>query len=472
MAIKRLTRLVLLIQWLTAWGLCTGSEAKLITKIAEHAPGQIIVKLKPKDNASPKTTQSVVVSALLKKLGEGSVLSIKPFQTDSSLHVIRLSKTSDEDLNTAIETLKLQTQVQYAEPDYTLRTLDDGVPNDPDFDKTWGLRNTGQKDPGGSLGLSGSDINVLPLWKEGITGSKKVVVAVIDTGIDWTHPDIQANLYTNPGEIPGNGLDNDHNGFVQDIHGWNFYDDSPNSMDDHNHGTHCAGTIGAVGNNGTGIAGINWNVSLMPIKFLSSSGSGNLSKAVEAINYARMMKVNVMNNSWGGGGFTQTMYDSIKNARDAGILFVVAAGNDGHDNDEQPSYPASYDLENILSVAATDNKDSLGLFSNYGARSVHVAAPGVRIWSTIRGGEYGSLSGTSMSAPHASGVAALLLSTNPTMNYVELKNRMIKTSTPVPGLRGKVLSKGRLNAYNAVHGIIEPPREPSREPDPGQNTLH
>ena len=184
--------------------------------------------------------------------------------------MIKLAKTSDDNLSAALSVLSSNPQVQYAEPNYRLHTLDDGAPNDPDFYKSWGMKNTGQADPGGVMGTPGSDIGIIPLWKEGFTGSKKIVVAVIDTGVDWNHPDLKANIYTNPGEIAGNGLDNDHNGFVQDIHGWNFYDGNNDSMDVNDHGTHCAGTIGAVGNNGQGTAGVNWNVSLMPIRFLGA----------------------------------------------------------------------------------------------------------------------------------------------------------------------------------------------------------
>ena len=179
-----------------------------------------------------------------------------------------------------------------------------------------------------------------------------------------------------------------------------------------------------------------------------------MDKAVEAINYATMMKVNVTSNSWGGGGFSQSLYDAIDHARQAGILFVAAAGNEAHDLDERESYPASYAVDNVLTVAATDNRDKLGIFSNYGERSVHVAAPGVRIWSTVRDGGYASMSGTSMATPFAAGIAALMLSAHPDLGYADIKERMIRTSTPVPGLVGKVQAKGRLNAYNALHDSV------------------
>lgn len=431
------------------------NAATTFVKTSEHVPGELIVKLK--ETAPSATLHAGVFSSLLQKLGQTSILSVNRLHTDKSLSVLRIGKNTDADLAAAATALKSDPRVQYVEPNYIVHALDDGIPNDPDFSKTWAMRNTGQNDPGGSIGISGADINVLPLWKEGFTGSKNIVVAVIDTGIDWTHPDLQANIYTNPGEIAGNGLDDDHNGFVDDVHGWNFLDDSPNSMDDHDHGTHCAGVIGAQGNNGVGIAGVNWNVSLLPVKFIAADGSGEMSKAVEAINYATMMKVNVMSNSWGGGYYSQALYDAIAKARDAGILFVTAAGNSAHNLDNDPEYPAAFDLDNLVTVGATDNRDHLGIFSNYGPHSVDVAAPGVRIYSTVRGGGYASLSGTSMATPHVAGVAALVLSANPGLSYSDLKERLVKTSTPVWNLEGSVRARGRVNAYNALHGLRQDP---------------
>jgi subtilisin family serine protease len=200
------------------------------------------------------------------------------------------------------------------------------------------LVNTGQKDSdaaGGKEGTPGSDIHVAPLWQRGVTGSRDIVVAVIDTGMDRTHPDLMPNLYVNPGEagaLANNGVDDDGNGFVDDVSGWNFYAKNNNSNDDNRHGSHCSGTIGAAGNNGVGVVGVNWNVSLLPVKFLSGSGSGSTEGAVNAVNYATRMKVNVMSNSWGGGAPSQALKEAIEKANQAGILFVAAAGNDGSNN--------------------------------------------------------------------------------------------------------------------------------------------
>ncbi len=448
----------------TAQAQAASVQAKVT--VYEHESGEMIVKLKQVPGLH---AEAATLSSLRRALGAISILEVKPFVTDKQLQVVRIA--NDSELNRAMETLKGEPSVEYAEPNYVLHTLDAGTPNDPDFSKTWGLSNSGQRDctnapgatdclGGGTVGKANADIGVMPLWQQGITGSKSILVAVIDTGIQWDHPDLQANVFTNSAEVAGDGIDNDGNGFIDDVHGWNFNGKNNNSMDDNEHGSHCSGTIGGVGNNGKGVAGVNWNVSLLPVKFLSGTGSGSLADAVDAINYARIMHANIMSNSWGGGGFSQTMYDAIKAARDAGILFVAAAGNDGTSNDATPSYPASYDLDNVLSVAATDNQDKIAFFSNFGVNKVHVAAPGVNVYSTIKGSGYALLSGTSMAAPHVAGVAALLMSANSTLTYRDIKSRLIATSDPIKGLRTKVTAKGRINAYNAYMNIVPPTHEP------------
>ncbi len=421
----------------------------------QHVPGEILVQLR----SGGLRSQALVTQTLRQALGGVSIRSIQGLATDSQVQKIVL--TRDEDMARALGALKQNDAVRVAEPNWVIRTLESGVPNDPEFGKLWGLRNQGQADAAGQVGSAGSDVNLLPLWERGFTGSKNVVVAVIDTGIDWTHPDLVDNLYTNAGEVAGNGKDDDGNGFIDDIHGWNFNANTANSSDDHDHGTHCAGTIGALGNNSQGVAGVNWNVTLMPVKFLSATGSGSSEGAINSINYARQMKVNIMSNSWGGGGFSQIMQDSITAARDQGILFVAAAGNDASDNDAMASYPASYPVDNVVSVAASDNQDKIANFSNYGKSKVHVAAPGVRILSTTKGGKYAAFSGTSMATPHVAGIAALLISADSTLRYSDLKERLIRTSTPVAGLKKKVVAKGRVNAWNALNNIIPPSDEPA-----------
>ena len=328
------------------------------------------------------------------------------------------------------------------------------VPNDPLFSRLYALHNTGQT--GGTVG---ADIGATAAWNV-TTGSQAVVVGVIDTGIDYTHPDLAANIWTNPGEIAGNGIDDDANGFVDDVHGYDFANNDGDPMDDHGHGTHVSGTIGAVGGNGTGVTGVSWNVSLMALKFLDASGSGWDSDAIRAVNYATMMRttydvdVGVTNNSWGGGSYDAGLLDAINAGGSAGIMFVAAAGNSGLNADTLPSYPAAYDSPAIVSVAATDNADSLAWFSNYGRTSVDLAAPGVNIISTLPGNRYGMLSGTSMATPHVSGVAALALAVDPSLTVAQLKGRLLDHVDPISGLASRTVSGGRLNAATVVNSLV------------------
>lgn len=336
--------------------------------------------------------------------------------------------------------------VEYIEPNYLYTAF--GAPDDPFMSELWGMHNMGA---GG--GTADVDIDGPEAWNIA-TGSDEVVVAVIDTGVNYLHPDLADNMWHNPGEVPGDGLDNDGNGFVDDVHGINTITGSGNPMDDQGHGSHCAGTIGARGNNATGVAGVNWRVKLMALKFLDASGAGTTQGAVAAIEYAVMMKergvnIGVLSNSWGGGAYSQALSDAIAQANAAGLAFVAAAGNSGSDNDVLPTYPASYDHPNVVSVAAVDRNGNLAGFSNFGATSVDVAAPGVAIMSTVLGSGYGSLSGTSMAAPHVSGIAALLLS-HETLTVQALRERLFTTAKPLSSLNNVVASPGIVSAYNAL----------------------
>ena len=384
-------------------------------------------------------------------------------RTKRPLAQVRFPKNTIH-VTSLIQSLKKDPNVLRVEPNYLYHIGASMEPQDPEYvaGGLWGLKNEGQKDARGQEGKAGVDIAVRSVWEQGYTGSHDVVVAVIDTGVSWTHPDLVENLYTNAGEIPGNGVDDDKNGFVDDVHGWNFVDNTALSGDDNDHGSHCAGTIGARGGNDVGVVGVNWKVRIMPLKFLTASGSGSLSGALEAIDYATKMHVDVMSNSWGGGGASEIMEASIRAASDAGILFVAAAGNESNDNDQNPSYPASYDVENVVSVAAIDNRGALASFSNFGKTRVHVAAPGVSILSSVKDGSYKAFSGTSMATPHVAGIAALLKSIHPEWTFAEIKKRLIETSEPERALRGKSVSKGRVSVANALSGFVPP----SNEPDP------
>ncbi len=393
----------------------------------EAVPGQVVLKLKPtKEN----DRLVEVVQDLAIALHAKSSIRVKRFQTNS--HFATLKVLPDQTAE-AIRLLGQDSRVEYAEANYIYHALEgsDQPPNDQWVQKLWAMQNSGQADESGQQGISGKDIHIVPVWNEGIHGSATVKVAVIDTGIDLHHPDLVQNL------IPG----------------FNFYDPTADANDDHNHGSHCAGVIGAVGNNHIGIAGINWDVGLMPLKFLDENGSGSLDVAVQAIQYATQAHVKIMSNSWGGGAFSQALYDAIEEARQQGILFVAAAGNSSQDHDQAQSYPASFALDNVIAVAATNNRDELASFSDFGKTTVHLAAPGVNIFSTGKQGLYLNMSGTSMAAPHVSGIAALLWSVHPEYTYLQIKNTLIETSDPVRGLKQKVISGGRVNVFNAIHGL-------------------
>ncbi|HLL52240.1 MAG TPA: S8 family serine peptidase [Myxococcaceae bacterium] len=356
-------------------------------------------------------------------------------------------------LDGILEALNADPDVLYAEPNYVQHIV--ATPNDPRYGELWGLHNTGQ-----NAGMVDADIDAPEAW-DITTGSSDIVVGIIDTGIDWTHPDLAANIWTNPGEIAGNGVDDDGNGYVDDVHGWNAITGTGNAMDDNDHGSHCAGTIGGTGNNGGGVVGVNWNVKMMALKFLSASGSGSTDDAIESINYAvaqknRGVNIRVLSNSWGGGGFSQAVLDAINAAAAADILFTAAAGNSTVNNDTSPHYPSSYNAPNVVAVASTTRTDGISSFSNYGATSVDLGAPGTDILSTTRGNTYQVFSGTSMATPHVSGAAALMLAVNPTLTYAEIKQVLMNTVDPISSLNGKTVTGGRLNVYRAVSSLGPP----------------
>jgi subtilisin family serine protease len=342
----------------------------------------------------------------------------------------------------AVQRMRANPNVAYAEPNYLIAT--DVVPDDPRAGEMWGLINTGQ-----TGGTPDADIDAEMAW-EVSTGSRDVIVAVLDSGCDYNHPDLAANIWTNPGEIPGNRVDDDRNGFVDDVHGYDFRNNDGDPFDDNGHGTHVAGTIGAVGNNGVGVAGVNWQVRILCAKFLSSFGNGFTSDAIRALDYAVQMGADLTNNSYGGGDFSQAFIDAVAEAIVAEQPFVAGAGNNNRDTDLAPHYPSSFDLPNVIAVAATDHNDTRASFSNYGAASVDLGAPGVNIWSTLPGNSYGSLSGTSMATPHVSGVAALLRAVSPGIPAAQLKSRILSQADPVPSLQGITVTGGRLNAFLAI----------------------
>ena len=342
--------------------------------------------------------------------------------------------------------------VEYAEPNYLLYA--NLAPNDPSYADLWGLNNTGQ-----TGGTADADIDAPEAWNVG-TGSSDILVAVIDTGVNYLHPDLSANIWTNPDEIPGNGVDDDGNGYVDDIHGINAISNSGDPDDDHFHGSHVAGTIGATGNNDLGVVGVNWAVKIIGCKFLNAAGNGTVADAVKCFKYLNHLKaqqghdIRVSNNSWSGGGFTQSLVDAMEGLDQPGmapILHACAAGNANNDNDVFAWYPSSYNLDNIIAVAATDHNDDYADFTSYGSTTVDLAAPGVNVLSTSLGTGYTTASGTSMATPHVAGAAGLAWSTKPSLGALEMKSLLMATVDPISPTKPTV-TNGRLNALGAVQG--------------------
>jgi subtilisin family serine protease len=464
---------------------------------ATYKPDQLIVRFEPA--LTPAQQQAIVTSL-------GGCCIEHRFKMVSGLTVVQLAP--GQTVQEAMRAFNQADGVIYAEPNYEYKYTAT-IPNDPRFTQLWGLHNTGQLHPvwGGppAVGTPDADIDAPEAW-DIRTNASSIIVAVIDTGVDYTHPDLAANMWVNPVEQPGDkngdgrpgiagvdddgdGLidedsagrqpgqpgytndlvnDDDENGYIDDIYGYDFVNGDGDPMDDMFHGTHCAGTIGAIGNNNIGVAGVCWGVRIMALKFLDAGGSGWTDDAIEAIEYAIDNGAKVLSNSWGSYGYSVALKDVIDAAGEAGVLFVAAAGNNALDNDLFPSYPASYNCPNIISVMATDHDDNRAVFSNYGAGTVDIGAPGQDITSTFPTTateamqlsglhtNYETISGTSMACPHVSGAVALLWSAAPGLTHIQVKCRLLEwTDRKLPGL---CVSGGRLNIYNALAMPARAPR--------------
>ncbi len=412
----------------------------------EFVPGEYVVQLKDPSMLNQKV--------MTQNMGENGMRVI-----NKEKGILLVKRNFLETHTYSLSALNESSYIEYAEPNYIYRASD--LPNDPLLDQLWGLINRGQAVSNSGTGVRGVDIDAERAWQIA-TGSKNVVVAVIDTGVDYTIPDLAPNMWQNQAELNGEeGVDDDGNGFVDDIYGYDFANSDADPRDDHGHGSHCSGTIGANGNDANGVVGVNWNVSIMALKFLTASGSGTLEGAIKSIDYATENGAHIMSNSWGGGGFSKTLEDAIIRANDKGILFIAAAGNHKANNDARPTYPANYEVPNVMSVAAIDNSGKLASFSCYGKETVHLAAPGVEVLSTTPDG-FKSWSGTSMATPHVSGVAALVLGNEPGLSMLEIKERLIRTARPIAGLRNKVFTGGIVNAYHALTNTQAPidPNDP------------
>jgi subtilisin family serine protease len=424
------------------------SDVKQKQPRPEFVPGEVLVRYRSERIADrqPRT-------ATLNVKGRQVGINVERFDGSNIVPGLRIARVAAADTLAAIEALKQHPDVLYAEPNYLLYL--DATPNDPRFvsNELYGLLKIGA-----------------PTAWNTTTGNSSVVVAVIDEGIDKLHPDLQANIWTNPAEVAGNGIDDDGNGFIDDVNGYNFAGNT-GTIPAENHATHVAGTIGAIGNNNTGVVGVNWQVRLMSLKFIDGS-SGSTADSIRACNYSRQMhdlwvstngvkgaNVRVLNNSYGGGGFSQSFFDAINALNQSGILFVAAAGNAPDspepNNDLVPHYPSGYDAPNVISVAATDSNDALASFSHFGATSVDLGAPGVGILSTTANNTYSFFNGTSMATPHVAGAAALLLAQNPNLTVQKLKSLLIFNGDPVSSLAGKTLTGRRLDVANSFQALAE-----------------
>ena len=394
------------------------------------------------------TSDTATRDAICRKVGLGAM------QTYSLVPGLALVHVAGNPMD-AIAMLKSSPAVDYIEPNYMYYRQ--ATPDDPLFSQLWGMNQA-----------ANNDIDAPEAW-DIYTGDPNYRVAIIDTGIDFNHPDLQGNIWVNPGEIANDGTDNDGNGYIDDVSGWDFtgtglgtkYGTGDNNPQDGNgHGTHVAGTIAGKGNNGIGVAGVAWGAKIVPLKFLDDTGSGSTANAILAVDYCRVNGIKLSNNSWGGGGYSAALGTAISNAGAADHLFVAAAGNSSLNIDGLlKSYPASYNLANQINVAATTSTGTMASFSNYGLTSVHVGAPGnaiVSTYSTTVAGStgYASLSGTSMASPHVTGVAALLRGRMPGWTVAQVKAAILSTVKPLASLSGKTVTGGTVSAYKALLSTI------------------
>jgi subtilisin family serine protease len=433
------------------------AKKKMVILKPKYVQGELLVKYKP-------SLSRATISASFSKIRAEQIAVY------TRLEVYRLKLPKDLKVNEAIKMLKQDPDVAYAEPNYYVYI--NYLPNDPRFSQQWSLNNTGS-----AGGTADADIDAAEAW-DTERGDTSVVIGITDTGIDYNHQDLSANIWSNKHEIAGDGIDNDGNGYIDDIHGYDFVNNDNDPVDDQNHGTHVAGIIGALGDNSLGIAGINYHTSMMALKFMkpitcgtfNCGASGNNADAAEAIIYAVNNKARIINASWGGGEASNIIQDALAYADSLGVLFVAAAGNDTKNNDTVPMFPANYgsapyNLQNVISVASTDRNDQLSSFSNFGSTTVHLGAPGEDILSTIVGNTYDNMSGTSMAAPHVTGVAGLVWAHFPFLNHYQVKNCILDNVDPIPSLAGKVITNGRLNAEKALQCVTQPPDTMAAGPD-------
>lgn len=434
--------LVILLGGISLGFLAQGAAARSLGN-GKYVPHELLVKFKP--GTPPYVRQEI-------HRGVGATV-LQRFAKDERL--VRVRVPEGVDLDSALAYYSTLADVQYVQKNLIYHIVET-IPTDPSFVQQWGWKNTFRD----TNPLA--DVGATFAWDKS-RGRFSIVVADIDTGVDYTHRDLALNIWTNPGEAGvkcANGIDDDRDGFVDDCRGWNFYAYSNDPMDDNGHGTHTSGTIGALTGNGLGVAGANWDVQIMPLKFTDATGAGTTAGAIAALDYAVAHGATISNNSWGTTGFDPALLEAIKRAEAAGHLFITAAGNNGTNNDTAPFYPCDftkYDLTynpnpptNIICVAATDAYDNRARFSNYGFTTVHLGAPGVGILSTYLHQGYASLDGTSQATPHVTGGAALLKACKPSLSSATIKDILLRTVRQNSALIGITATGGVVNYQAAL----------------------
>lgn len=368
------------------------------------------------------------------------------------MHQLKIN--NNQDVEQVVNDLMFEPEVEFVEPNYIFEKQSAGIEGQPmSFSEMQAqLSVTNASSSSSSFGQTSAQIHADEAWAAMSNNTNKPVVAIIDSGVDYNHYVFvdSGAIWVNSDEIPGNNIDDDGNGYIDDVRGWNFVSNTNDPLDDDNHGTHVAGIVLGITQDILKPTLDPAVIQIMPLKFLDSQGVGTTSDALEAIQYAIDNGANVMNNSWGGGAYSQALHDVITQAYNHGMSFIAAAGNASNNNDSAPTYPANYDVPNVVSIAATSSSDSLASFSNYGATSVHVASPGIGILSTLPNDSFGYSSGTSMAAPFASGLAALLIREKGVINGYQVKGVLYDYSSLVSGLTGKVASKSRIDAFEAL----------------------
>lgn len=407
----------------------------------DFVPGEVIVKLKDRDSVKSSFMSKSSASMTLKK-------------SYPVLRTHKMALKSGADVLATVDALKSDPDVEYAEPNYYLRkSSNEGAQGRVDYDSAQAAYYEVQAVSGSSFSQSSANIQAEQAWALMSPGASAPVIAVIDTGVDYNHDvfDDTGAMWVNPGEIPNNGIDDDNNGYIDDIHGWNFVANSNSPLDDDDHGTHVAGIILGSTQNILASPLESAQIRIMALKFLDDQGIGTTSDAIEAIYYAINNGAKVLNNSWGGGGYSQALRDAIVSANNDDLVFIAAAGNQASNNDSYATYPANYDIPNVFSVAATNDYDYLASFSNYGKSTVHIASPGVSIYSTLAGNSMGYLSGTSMAAPFVAGLAAMMVREEESIDGFQVKTIIEDTANRVLSLQNRVASESRINMQSAVN---------------------